>query len=162
GVVAFFARHGLAKARDVFSYTLDLMNLPTLVSRPTLQVTELRPEDVPALRDLAPGLIRVPDEQLRQHLFANPFFEPRALEALRRREDGALRAAGLMLEDASFADPHQLDPLEPVFRHGAFGNEGLPTRRVNGLFSFVAPPGREAIPLGLDLLGMLAHRIDDM
>jgi hypothetical protein len=161
GVAAFFTRHGLPKARDVFNYTLDLINLPTLVSRPSLTVTELRPDDLPALRELAPGLIRPPEEELRRHLFANPFFEPRALVALRRRDDGALRAAGLLIEDASFADPHQLDPVEPVFRHGAFGTEGLPTRRVNGLFSFVAPPGREAQATGLDLLGLVAHRLDD-
>jgi hypothetical protein len=44
----------------------------------------------------------------------------------------------------------------PCFRLGAFGTEGLTAKRINGLFSFLAPPGRDGNALALDLMGHAA------
>ena len=47
----------------------------------------------------------------------------------------------------------------PCFRLGAFGTEGMQTKRLNGLFSFLTRSDRDTMPLGLDLLGQAAFRL---
>ena len=47
-----------------------------------------------------------------------------------------------------------------MFRFGAFGTEGLPAKRVNGLFSFLAAPGRDATLIGQDLLWYGTSRLE--
>jgi hypothetical protein len=49
----------------------------------------------------------------------------------------------------------------PCFRLGAFGSETMTTKRVNGLFSFLAPDDAKVMPLGLELLGQAAWRLRD-
>jgi hypothetical protein len=49
----------------------------------------------------------------------------------------------------------------PCFRLGAFGTEGMTTKRINGLFSFLAADGRDTQPFALDLLGYAAYKLQD-
>ena len=49
----------------------------------------------------------------------------------------------------------------PCFRLGAFGTEGMTTKRVRGLFSFVTRPDRHIFGIGMDLLGHAANRLTD-
>ena len=65
------------------------------------------------------------------------------------------------MENPAYADPHQIDALAPCFRLGAVGAEGEQTKRVNGLFSFLAPSGKNSSSLGLDLLGHAAFRLEE-
>ena len=46
----------------------------------------------------------------------------------------------------------KIDPLAPCFRLGAFGTEGLNTKRVNGLFSYIVADPANALTAGLALL----------
>jgi hypothetical protein len=80
---------------------------------------------------------------------------------MRGRSDGRPLAAALLVANPAYADPRQLDSAMPCFRLGAFGTEGLTTKRVNGLFSLLAADGRDVSPLGLDLLGHAALRLQD-
>jgi hypothetical protein len=158
----FFTAHGFTKAREVNNYLLELTELPTIWSKPRQLLTGLRPDDVPALLAMAPRLFRVPAGELERHLFHNPYFPPQSVFAMRSRADGSLLGVGLLVSDMSYADPHQLDARQPCFRHGAFGAEGMQTKRVQGLFSFVVDVNRPELPaLALDLMTHAAQRLEE-
>ena len=94
-----------------------------------------------------------------KHLFENLYFKPEANFVLRSRTDKSPVAAGLLILDPAYADPKQVDSQMPCFRLGAYGTEGMQTKRVNGLFSFVARADNNLTPLGLDLMGHAAYRL---
>src|SRR5262249_49651695 len=58
-----------------------------------------------------------------------------------------------------YADPRQVDPNMPCFRLGAFGTEGMTTKRINGMFSFLARADQNLNPPALDLVGHAAFRL---
>jgi hypothetical protein len=157
----FFLAQGFQPAREMLNYALDLAEMPTPSARPSNAVSPLTPADVPAVLALGRGVVRARDEaELRRHLFESPYFPAEAAFALRGAK-GEVRAAAVLVVDAGYADPRQTDPAMPCFRLGAFGTEGLTTKRVNGLFSFVAADKSDLKPLGLDLLGYAAFRLRD-
>ena len=98
--------------------------------------------------------------ELQRHLFRNPFFGPESLFVLRSRTGGTPVAAGVLIQEASYADPKALDSAMPCFRLGAFGTERMEAKRVRGLFSFVARADANANAFGLDLLGHVTFRLD--
>jgi hypothetical protein len=162
GILEFFKSHGFVQAREVVNFMVDLVDLPTPSARPSSAVSPLRPADMPALLELAPKAFRVNTAKaLEQWLYHNPYFPPEALFALRSRGGDSLQAAGMLVQDPAYARPDQLDPLMPCFRLGAFGSETMTTKRVNGLFSFVARDNPSVMPLGLELIGIAASRIRD-
>src|SRR5262249_1774005 len=123
-------------------------------------VTPLQREDLPAVLRMGAGVLRVPTEtELEKHLFHNPYFTADAVFALRSRPDSEPLAAGIFIENSAYADPKQVDPFMPCFRLGAFGTEGMTTKRINGLFSFLAGEDRPVSPLALDLVGHAAFRL---
>jgi hypothetical protein len=157
----FFLAQGFRQVREIVNYVLDLAEMPTPSARPSNAVSPLTPADLPATLALGAGVVRARDEaELGRHLFENPYFPPGSALALRGAK-GEVRAVGVVVVDAAYADPRQTDPAMPCFRLGAFGTEGLSTKRVNGLFSFVADDKTDLKPLGLDLLGYAAFRLRD-
>jgi hypothetical protein len=161
-VLDFFRAHGFAHRRDMTGYVLDLSDTPTAPSRPNTAVSPLRPEDVPTVLRLCPSALRLDSAAgLEKQLFHNPYFPPEALFALRDRAGREPVAVGILIENPAYANPTQLDAAMPCFRLGAFGTEGMTTKRVNGLFSFLAPEGASVGSLGLDLLGHAAQRLQD-
>ena len=157
----FFLAQGFQQAREMFNYALDLAEMPTPSARPSNAVSPLTPADVPAVLALGQGVVRARDAaELGRHLFQSPYFPPESALALRGAK-GEVRAAAVLVVGAAYADPRQTDPAMPCFRLGAFGTEGLTTKRVNGLFSFVAADKSDLKPLGLDLLGYAAFRLRD-
>ncbi|HJT78854.1 MAG TPA: hypothetical protein VJ739_16740, partial [Gemmataceae bacterium] len=111
---------------------------------------------------LAPKALRAGSPaELERHLFHNPAFGSDALFVLRGRASGAPVAAAVLVENPAYANPLQVDAGMPCFRAGAFGTEGAQVKKINGLFSFLAPPGNDVNPLGLDLLGQAAMRLRD-
>jgi hypothetical protein len=156
----FFLAHGFHEAREMVNFVVDLADLPTPAARPSSPIQALRPEDVRAVLALAPEALRVgTPAELERHLLHNPNFPAAAVFLLRNRTDGTPAAVGIVVESPAYADPRQLDAGMPCFRLGAFGTEGMQVKRVNGLFSFLARPGREVSPYGLDLIGQAAFRL---
>ena len=49
----------------------------------------------------------------------------------------------------------------PCFRLGAFGTEGMQTKRINGLFSFLCASDRDVNPLALDLMHHATVRLEE-
>ncbi len=163
-VCDFFVRQGFQKARDMVNFILKLIDLPTAPARPSGLATPLAPADVPALLTMMPEALRVSKpEELEKALFKNPYFQPDALFALRGKGSGsdAPIAVGLLITEPTYADPYVLDANMPCFRLGAFGSEGMQTKRIKGMFSFLARKDQNVKALGLDLLGQANQRLAD-
>jgi hypothetical protein len=162
GPLEFLARQGFARRREMVNFVLDLVEMPTPTGRPNAAVGPLRPDDVPALQELGSGVVRTRTAaELGQHLFHNPYFAVDSLFALRGRAGGPPQAVGLVIANRAFANPRAVDPAAPCFRLGAFGTEGLTTKRINGLFSFLAADTVDLTPTGLDLMSHAALRLQD-
>jgi hypothetical protein len=156
----FFQHHGFRQARDMTNYVLDLADMPTPSAKPRNLIAPLQGEDLPFIMRLGAGVLRVSTEaELEKHLFHNPCFPPEAVFVLRARSGTEPLAVGLFIEDPAYADPKQVDANMPCFRLGAFGTEGMTTKRINGLFSFLAREDPSLNSLGLDLVGHAAFRL---
>jgi hypothetical protein len=156
----FFLSRGFTRPREMVSFVLDIVEMPTPAARPSSPFTPLQRADVPHLLKLAPEALRVSTApEMEKHLFANPHFGPESVFILRARGGDTPVAAGIVIDNPSFADPKQLDASMPCFRLGAFGTETMQTKRVNGLFSFLAKADGNANPLALDLMGHAAFRL---
>ncbi len=159
-VLTFLVKHGFVLTREVVNYWADPVDLPTLVNRSKLPINRLRRTDVPAVAAMGKGLLRVPDEELENYFFANPYFPAEALLVLRSPDETPM-AVAIGLESGTYADVRKVDPLAPCFRLGAFGTEGLNTKRVNGLFSFLVAKPENAMTAGLALLSEASQEMTE-
>jgi hypothetical protein len=159
---AFFQKHKFVLAREMVNYVLAFENMPTPSAKQTSTIGRATEEDVPAIYDLDPTVFRVGSAAaLKDALFKNPWLSPESLFVLRGRTDRTPQAAGLLITNADYADPRAVDSSMPCFRLGAFGTEGMTTKRIKGLFSFVTRPDRNIFPVGMDLLSWAANRLTD-
>jgi hypothetical protein len=162
GVRDFFLEHGFGQTREMVNYVMDLAEMPTPAARTAGTVTAMTAADAPAVLALCPSAFRVRDPAaLERHLLHNPYFPADCVFVQRSKIDGSPLSMGLVIAKSDYADPHQLDGAMPCFRLGAVGTEGLDVKRVNGLFSFIAPAERDASPLALDLLAYAAFKLQD-
>jgi hypothetical protein len=157
--IEFFEDHGFARVRDVVKFTQSIADLPTMFQRPGLNITLVRPEDVPAIEALTPGMLRLRGPALADYLLKNPAVPADAVFVLRSK-DGSVEAVGVLIDDVSSAGVEDLDPWSPTFWTGAFGTEGLAGHRVNGLFSFLTAPDKDATLVGQDLLWYGTSRME--
>jgi hypothetical protein len=158
----FFLKNGFSRARDMVNFVVDVIELPTAPARRSSAITPLEKRDVPGVLALAPEVLRVRTAaELERHLFANPYFPPEALFALRSRTGDSVTALGVLVTEPTYADPKAVDAAMPCFRLGAFGTEGMQTKRIKGLFSFLARADHNLPALGLDLIGHAALRLGD-
>jgi hypothetical protein len=156
----FFLDHGFRQAREMVSFVLNFLDMPTPSVRPANAISPLQRTDVPAVLALGAGVLQLTNAQaLEKYLFANPYFPASALFALRSAPGSAPLAVGIFVTEATYADPRVIDANMPCFRLGAFGSEGMSTKRVKGLFSFIARPDRALPGYGMDLLGYAATHV---
>jgi hypothetical protein len=158
----FFQNNGFQQRREMVNYVLDMVEMPTPMARPSSSVGPATPDDVPAILELVANVLLIRDRAgLEQYLFHNPYFPADSVFVLRNRAGGAALAAAILVANPSYANPRQVDAAMPCFRLGAFGTEGMTTKRINGLFSFLTADARDAHPLALDLLGYAAYKLQD-
>jgi hypothetical protein len=158
----FFLAHGFKLAREMVNFVVDQVELPTRTGKLSNPLSPLTREDVPAIFALAPKVLRATSpEVLEKHLFQNPYFKPESVYVLHSRANNVPLAAGVVIDNSSYADPKQVDPAMPCFRLGAFGTEGMQTKRINGLFSFLCPSDRDVNPLALDLMHHATVRLEE-
>jgi hypothetical protein len=156
----FFLGHDFKQTREMVNFWLDPADMPTPALRRSYPITPAQADDLPAIFDLARPALRVNTAaELEQQLFHNPHFPPQALFVARARTGATVVAAGVLISGPGFADVRQVDAAMPCFRLGAFGTEGMQTKRINGLFSFVAQEGNELNQLGIDLASHAATRL---
>lgn len=150
-VLQFFEANGFAKVRDIVNLATSPLDLPTIANRGGLPIRPLKPSDIPALAEMGRGFIRLPLAKLESYYFSNPYFPVEAYRVMEDRNNEAI-AIGIGLESPTWADAKKVDSLAPCFRMGAFGTEGLNTKRVNGLFSYIVSKPEHSLPAGLALL----------
>ena len=158
----FFHNNRFQQRREMVNYVLDIVEMPTPMARPNSSIGPATPDDVPALLELGANILLIRERPaLEQFLFHNPYFPADSMFVLRNRTGGPALAAGIIVANPAYADPRQVDAAMPCFRLGAFGAEGMSTKRINGLFSFLAADTRDAHPLALDLMGYAAYKLQD-
>jgi hypothetical protein len=158
----FFLRHGFRLAREMMNFVVDQVELPTRTGKLSNPLSPLTRQDIPAIFALAPEVLRVASPQaLEKQLFENPYFKPDSVYVLRSRANNVPLAAGIVIENPGYADPKQVDAAMPCFRLGAFGTEGMQTKRINGLFSFLCGSDRDVNPLALDLMHHATVRLEE-
>ncbi len=158
----FFLNRDFLLAREMVNFVLGFENMPTPSSRWGSTVTPAVIEDIPGIFALDPSVFRVNSaEALKEALWQDPFFKPESLFVMRHRSDGTPLAAGMFITNGSFADPRAVDAMMPCFRLGAFGTEGMTTKRIKGLFSVVTKPDRNIFPIGMDMLGYATNMLKD-
>ena len=159
---AFFQTNGFQPRREMVNFALDLVDMPTPMARPSSTISPATPADVPAILQLGASVLQVRDEAaLERYLFDNPYFPADSVFVLRGRMGGTPLAVGIVVANPTYAHPLQVDAAMPCFRLGAFGTEGTHTKRINGLFSFLAADDRNAHPYILDLMGFAAYKVRD-
>jgi hypothetical protein len=158
----FFQNNGFQPRREMVNYVLDLVDMPTPMARPSSSVGPATTDDVPAFLELGADVLLIRERAaLEQYLFRNAYFPADSVFVLRNRTGGPPLAAAILITDTAYAEPREVDAAMPCFRLGAFGTEGMSTKRINGLFSFLTADTRDAHPLALDLLGYAAYRLQD-
>jgi hypothetical protein len=160
-VTGFFEKRGFTLAREMVNFVLAFENMPTPSAKLGNAVTPATEDDIPQIFALDPTVFRVRTaDALMQAIWHNPWFGPESVFVL-RNPNGKVKAAGIFITNMQYADPRAVDSSMPCFRLGAFGTEGMTTKRIKGLFSFVAAPGREVVSSGMDLLGYATTRLSD-
>ncbi len=159
---AFFQTNGFQPRREMVNFALDLVDMPTPMARPSSTISPATPADIVAIAQLGANVLQVRDEAaLESYLFHNPYFPADSVFVLRGRAAGPPLAVGIVVANPNYAHPLQVDAAMPCFRLGAFGTEGMHTKRINGLFSFLAAEDRNAHPYALDLMGFAAYKVRD-
>lgn len=160
-ITDFFKNHGFTQTREMVNFVLPFENMPTPSARLGSSVTPAKVEDIPAIFALDPTVFRAKDAAaLKAAIWENPYFGRESL-FVTRAADGAVQAAGIFIRQAEYADPRAVDSAMPCFRLGAFGTEGMTTKRIRGLFSFVTRPDRNLLATGMDLLGYATLQLQD-
>jgi hypothetical protein len=138
-VLGFFREHGFEPKREMVNFAAEVSSLPTTPIPAGLTVGPMTPDDIPALMTLGHGLFDdASPDALGNYFWKNRWFGPENLFTL--REDGRgqeLVAAGVVITDATYADPTKIDAKMPCFRLGTLGTESERHKRVNGLVSCV-------------------------
>jgi hypothetical protein len=161
-VLSFFKLHGFTVVRDMVNFVIDLVDMPTSPARRGAGPVPLQRGDVPALFALAPRLLRCHSaEELEAYLFRSPYFPPESVFVLRDQRTRAPRAAGVLVQNPTYADPKKVDAAMPCYRLGAFGAEGMDAKRIKGMFSVLCADDPEAAALGTELMGHAATLVED-
>jgi hypothetical protein len=157
----FFLHTGFQQVREMVNFVMDLTDLPTPAARSGSSISPLLPSDLPAILQMGCSILRVhTQEELRAWLFDNRYFPASSVFVLRSRLDGIPVAVGIVVANSAYAHPRQVDAGMPCFRLGAFGTEGLASKRIHGLFSFLAAD-HDVNACGLDLMGHAAIKLED-
>jgi hypothetical protein len=144
----------------MINFVQNLTDMPTPGVRAASSVVPMEKKDVAGVLALGEGLLQVSTTALlEKHLLANPFFPSDSVFVVPGATEGLPKAVGLLVLNSSYAQPERVDGDMPCFRLGAFGTEGMETKKINDLFSFMARPGRHCHALGLEMLGHALHQL---
>jgi hypothetical protein len=142
------------------NFVAEVTKLPDEPVHSELNITALARQEVPDAYALDPSAFAVASAlELEKAWLDGPYLSGESLFAL-RDASGALLGVGIAIVDDRFADPTKIDSAMPCFRLGGVRTESERTKRVNGLFSYVARPGPENHRFGRLLLGEARRRFD--
>ncbi|HEY7423633.1 MAG TPA: hypothetical protein VH682_05255 [Gemmataceae bacterium] len=158
----FFQKNGFQARREMINFVLDRMEMPAPAARPSNNINPATHGDVPAILEMGANVLSLNDRAaLERYLFHNTYFSADSVFVLRKGTDGPPLAVGIVIANPAYANPRQVDAAMPCFRLGAFGTEGMSTKRLNGLFSFLTADTPDAHALALDLMGYATYQLRD-
>jgi hypothetical protein len=158
----FFRQRGFTVAREMVNFFMDIFDMPTVPARRHSHITPLQKGDLATLFGMAPHVVRTRTAQeLEQYLYHNAYFKPEAVFVLRGPKDRTPRGAGILITEPTYADPKMVDSAMPCFRLGAFGTEGMQTKRIKGMFSFLCPDEPRCGAVAVDLVAHAANLLSD-
>ncbi|MBI3469297.1 MAG: hypothetical protein HY000_40355 [Planctomycetes bacterium] len=150
---------GFRLAHEVVNFVAALAQLAGEAVAPPCCIEPLHRTDLEAVYAIDPTAFGVtsPDE-LGAAWCDGPYLAADSVFVLRQSPAGEIVAAGLAVTSSQYADPTKIDSAMPCFRLGAIGTESERTKRVNGLFSYVAQTGTENHRFARLLLGEACRR----
>jgi GNAT superfamily N-acetyltransferase len=150
---------GFRKTREIMNFMAELTRLPRDSAHP-YTTERLHRHDIASAYELDPTAFGAtsPDE-LAKAWMDGPYISSESLFVLRDSER-RVAAVALAIVNPQYADPSKIDSAMPCFRLGAIQTELERTKRVNGLFSYVARPGAENHQLGRRLLAEACRRFE--
>jgi len=135
--------------------------MPTPSARLGSSVTQATEADIAGIYALDPTVFRVANaEALKAALWNNPWFGPESLFVMRNR-DGTPAGGRHLHQERRLRRPARRRFLHAVLSPGRFGTEGMTTKRIKGLFSFVTSRDRNIFTTGMDLLSYASHLLRD-
>jgi GNAT superfamily N-acetyltransferase len=151
--------YGFRRTREIVNFMANLANLPSEPSQP-FTIERLQREDVADAYELDPAAFEVTSaDELAEAWMEGPYISNESQFVLRNGE-GRIAGVALAIVNPQYADPSKIDSAMPCFRLGALRTESERTKRVNGLFSYVAHPGAENHALGRKLLAEARRRFE--
>ena len=152
---------GFRVVHEMINFVAALPQLPHQAVAPPFCIEPLEQADLEAVYaiDRTAFGVTSPDE-LGAAWCNGPYLSADSVFVLRESPAGEIVAAGLAVVRSQYADPTKIDSAMPCFRLGAIGTESERTKRVNGLFSYVAQAGRENHRFGRLLVGEACRRFE--
>jgi GNAT superfamily N-acetyltransferase len=149
---------GFRRDAEVINFVANIAELPREILLEGCTVEGARSELARDILQLDPLAFGVADpEELAAAWWNSPYLSGHEIFAARRM--GRLLGVGIAVINPSYADPTRVDAAMPCFRLGAIGTESERTKRINGLFSYVAPAGANNQQIGQLLLGEACRRL---
>lgn len=159
-IADFFQKHGFAHVRDMINFIMPAETMPTPFGRAPTSIAPVREDEMADILALGAGVIRVRTaSELKATLWNSPWFKRECVFVM--RDQGVPIAAGVFVTNPAYADARMVDSEMPCFRLGAFGTEGLTTKRIKGLFSFVTSSSQNVKTIGLELLAYAAEMLTE-
>jgi predicted N-acetyltransferase YhbS len=159
-VLALLESLGFHLAHEVSNFVAELAELPREPAPSPMSISAITRQQLPAAYAVDESAFVVASAaELADAWLDGPYISGDSLFAL---HDGSGNILGVALAviNAAYADATKIDSAMPCFRLGAIRTELERTKRVNGLFSYVAQPGPDNHRFGRWLLGEAARRFD--
>lgn len=160
-VLDLLESYGFRLAHHVINLVVALAQLPRDgISEPMRIVAPLGHQDLNRALAIDPTAFGVTSvDELSSAWFDGPYLARDSFFGL-YDESQRLVGAAVIISNPAYADPTKIDSGMPCFRLGAIGTESERTKRVNGLFSYVARPGADNHRVARLLLSEASRRFE--
>lgn len=138
-VASLLESTGFRIAYEMINFVAALVQLPRDPVPSSYHIEPLGRDEVRAAFELDRAAFGVTSaDELAAAWCDGPYLSGESMFSLRDAATGRIAAVGLAVISPAYADPTKIDSAMPCFRLGAIGTESERTKRVNGLFAYVA------------------------
>jgi len=161
GVRWLLESFGFRVVREIVNFVAPVGQLPRDPMSPPFRIEALNRDDVQEVYRLAPAAFAVESAaDLAVAWFDGPYFSSEAVFSVRDATNSSIAGVGIAVTNPKYADATKIDAAMPCFRLGALRTESERTKRVNGLFSYVARPGPDNHHLARLLISEACSRFE--
>jgi hypothetical protein len=144
---------------DLFNYIQRLTELPTMYLRRSMTIEPIQEKDLADCTEIAPSNWGWTVESIRNRYMNNHNFSQESIFLIRQGKQ--LAGIGILVDDRTFPVANQWEGWNSGIRAGSFGVDHLLAEPMTGMFSILIAPGKDAVSIGLDLLGHANELISD-